>query len=376
MVKKSTMRKKRDENVFLRGSTWWIRYTFQGEQVRESSGSKIKEDAVNLLKEREGDIVAGRFRGLSRVTMGELLDDVEMDYRLNGFASLPQLLSRLKRLKPAFGRIRAAEFGSQHIERYRLRRIKDKTEPASINREIQVLSRAWSLALEHEKVARLLHFPMLSENNIRTGFLSVDQYQALLGKLPWYLKPLLIVAYHVPCRFGELTNLFLTQLDFEHSEIVLNPGETKNKEGRHMPMIGPMRETLLMQKAIRDEKFPDCPYVFFGEAGGRIVDIRKAWKTACKAAGVGEKTLFHDLRRSAARNMRRAGIPEHTIMKIAGWKTHSMFERYDIQDSLDLKRAAETMNEWLESTRTPHSVGNLAENDATAKISTPIKRSN
>src|SRR5215471_12823621 len=88
-----------------------------------------------------------------------------------------------------------------------------------------------------------------------------------------------------------------------------------------------------MQMAIRNEKFPDCPYVFFGEAGGRIVDIRKAWKTACKASGVGEKTLFHDLRRSAARNMRRAGIQEHTIMKIAGWKTRSMFKRYDIQDS-------------------------------------------
>src|SRR5215467_16292645 len=80
---------KRDENVFRRGSIWWIRYTFHGEQLRESSRSEIKQDALNLLKEREGDIAAGRFRGLSRVTVGDLLDDVETDYRLNGFASLP-----------------------------------------------------------------------------------------------------------------------------------------------------------------------------------------------------------------------------------------------------------------------------------------------
>jgi integrase len=131
-----------------------------------------------------------------------------------------------------------------------------------------------------------------------------------------------------------------------------------------------------MQKAIRDEKFPDCPYVFFGEAGGRIVDIRKAWKTACKAAGIGEKTLFHDLRRSAARNMRRAGIQEHTIMKIAGWKTRSMFKRYDIQDSRDLKQAAETMNQWLDSTRNQHPAGTLAEDGGAAKFSTPVKRCN
>ena len=133
------MPKKRDEKVFLRGSIWWIRYTFQGEQLRESSGSKVKEVALNLLKEREGDIAAGRFRGLSRVTVGDLLDDVETDYRLNGFASLPQLLSRLKSLKLAFGRIRAAEFGNRHIERYRLKRIKNEAKRATVNREIQIL---------------------------------------------------------------------------------------------------------------------------------------------------------------------------------------------------------------------------------------------
>jgi len=71
-----------------------------------------------------------------------------------------------------------------------------------------------------------------------------------------------------------------------------------------------MRECLLMQRSIRDQKFRDCPYVFFGRKGDRIVDFRKAWKSACRRAGVDEKLIFHDLRRSAARNMRRAGIPE------------------------------------------------------------------
>jgi integrase len=87
--------------------------------------------------------------------------------------------------------------------------------------------------------------------------------------------------------------------------------------------------------------------LFFGETGGRIVDFRKAWKSACRRAGLDENTLFHDLRRSAARNMRRAGVPEHTIMKIAGWKTPSMFRRYDIQDGRDIQRAGETMERWL-----------------------------
>src|SRR5215467_12712444 len=157
--------------------------------------------------------------------------------------------------------------------------------------------------------------------------------------------------YHVPCRRGELIDLLMTQLDFKANEIVLNPGETKNKEGRHMPIFGPMRQCLLMQKSIRDQKFGDCPYVFFGEKGDRIVDFRKAWKSACKRAGVDEKLIFHDLRRSAARNMRRADIPENTIMKISGWKTPNMFRRYDIQDGRDIRHAADIMENRLAEER-------------------------
>jgi integrase len=118
-----------------------------------------------------------------------------------------------------------------------------------------------------------------------------------------------------------------------------------------MPMFGPMRECLLMQKAIRDRKFPNCLYVFFGKKGDRIADFRKAWKSACRRAGIDEKLIFHDLRRSAARNMRRAGIPENTIMKIAGWRTPNMFRRYDIQDGRDIRQAAEIMEKRLAEER-------------------------
>jgi integrase len=341
------------KNIFRRGSIWWVRYSHDGHQIRESSGSNVFADADRLLKKRNGEVVTGKFAGLApeRITIGELLADVEQDYRDNVRKSLRQLLSRLKRLRPAFENIRAADFSSDYVKRYRSRRLQAGASRAAINREIEILARAWSLAQKCDppKVTRPFHFPMFEENNVRTGFLEDEQYQALHDALPAYLKPLLLVGYRVPCRIGELTNLLMTQLDFKGKEIVLNPGETKNRDGRRMPMFGPMRECLSMQKAIRDEKFPDCPYVFFGESGERIVDFRKAWKCACKRAGINEKTLFHDLRRSAARNMRRAGVPEHTIMKIAGWKTPSMFRRYDIQDGRDIQRAGETMETWIAS---------------------------
>ena len=109
---------------------------------------------------------------------------------------------------------------------------------------------------------------------------------------------------------------------------------------------------LVMQKSIRDARFPNCRYVFFSETGGRIVDFKKAWGIACGRAGA-PGLLFRDLRRTAARNMRRAGIPENVIMKITGWKTNSMFRRYDIIDGRNLKEAARKMEEHLSSLSTP-----------------------
>src|SRR5262245_497814 len=74
-------------------------------------------------------------------------------------------------------------------------------------------------------------------------------------------------------------------------------------------------------------------------AGARAMDLfRVTWASACRAARVAG-LLFHDLRRTAARNLRRAGIAEDLIMEIGGWRTNSVFKRYAIVSHSDLADA-------------------------------------
>ena len=85
-------------------------------------------------------------------------------------------------------------------------------------------------------------------------------------------------------------------------------------------------------------------FVFTRENNRRVRDFRKEWAKACSRAGCPD-LLFHDLRRTGARNLRRLGVSEGVIMKIGGWRTRSVFDRYNIVHESDLADAARRLDE-------------------------------
>lgn len=180
-----------------------------------------------------------------------------------------------------------------------------------------------------------------------------------------WLRALLEVAYSYGWRRGELLNLRVRQVDFVNRTIRLDPGTTKNGEGREVAMTKEVAELL---RASVDGKEPnDC--VFTREDGKAVKDFRGAWRNLCVRAGTGRwecrkcgaaltgdrcecsgtrkyvGLIPHDFRRSAAKALRRAGVSESVIMAIGGWKTPSMFRRYAIVSSADQRRAVEMLEQ-------------------------------
>jgi integrase len=140
-----------------------------------------------------------------------------------------------------------------------------------------------------------------------------------------------------------------SQVDLNQGVARLEAGETKNAEGRTVYLDAELRQIFEQQYEDRKKQKKLVPYIFPNKEGdGKIGDFRGAWKAACKKAGIG-KRIFHDFRRTAVRNMIRAGIPERVAMMISGHKTRSVFDRYNIVSDSDLQMAAKLQEEYLRS---------------------------
>ena len=349
--------------IARRGKIWWVQICVDGLVIRQSSKSEKYADAKKLRDKLLGQRERGELGGHNaRLSVDGLLNHFvkALAVRVRPDTLKIQSLVIDANLRPFFGKMKGDKITTSVLMAYREYRAKQltnkgsATSPSTINRELSLLRNCLRTAAHSTPpllpVTAIPRFPITNEDACaRQGFLDDAAFEKLIAELPGYLVALTVTAYNTGIRKGELLKMGWDQCDFDGDVLLLYRGETKSGKPRTLPMLGDMRAVLLQAKGDRDKNWPGCPWLF-SRLGEKIKDFRGAWEGACERVGLPELN-FHDLRRSGARNLSRAGVPEKVIMAITGHSSRAMFDRYNISSEEDLAEASVKLKAYRESKR-------------------------
>jgi integrase len=320
---------------------------------------------------------------MARKTVSELLEDLHTDYRLRNKDAY-NFLCDLRITKAVFGDHRAVDLTPAVVDKY-IEECQEKGRaPSTINHKTQLLGQAYRLAVERGELAREPKFRHLSEEGrAREGFFGEEDFKAIVSYLPDYLQDYALFGYIIGWRRRAISKL--EWKDVLDDVVLLRGPISKNRKPYQLPIDDEVGGIVERRLAARVE---GCPFVFHRD-GERILSFWKAWSTAavlaglgkfvcrhcgeqilarkcatCNARGIGRKRtdrknafaddaiyqgcLFHDFRRTAVRNLRRSGVHESVIMKMAGMETNAIFRRYNMVDLVDKREALRKRREFLD----------------------------
>lgn len=363
--------RKRTGSVQKRGNSFRIRYRDADGTRHEETIGPDRAEAQRQLAIRLGEIAKGApvSSKPNTVLFGELCDDVVTDYEVRGLSSGSDIEGRYRlHIIPYLGKKKAAQITFAMLNKYIQHRQSETPapQPGTINREMEAIQRAFMLALEGRKILAAPAIPKVKEHNVRTGFFTRAEIDKMCAMLEYPAREMVLLGFLTGWRYGEIAQLEWRNVDFAAGELRIDVGRDKNREGRVFPFTAELAELMIGLKEKRDGI---SPFVFARKRkGGRpgrktdpnatprnSIDIRVEWLHACHGAGLPcvvdaegrplkALRIFHDLRRSAAREMERQGVRKSVIKMLMGHKTDSMFNRYRIVDPEDLREAASTID--------------------------------
>jgi integrase len=327
-----------------------------------------REAAIEHVKSRQEELEKSfRLRKTvdpGTVAMDELFDDL--------LASVQHEPTRRnykwvldRHLRPYFGRILASELTVDHCRSYRaFRRTQagcggEPIKHTTINRDLSKVEMAFKIAVAAGKIHSLPpggcdFYKRPETENTRRVRLPDQYYEFFRDALHPALRCAFVVDYNIGRRAAELFRITWSQVDFEEECIYFE--RTKFGPGK-APFFDEMEKYLRQQKELRDQMYPACPFVFFwydyrsDKNGQQIRRFAGLWNKAVSALGKRLKKdgldpidlHFHDLRRSAHYQMRKAGIDAQTRRDIMGHESTSMDDRYTMIGDEDLQVAKEKM---------------------------------
>jgi integrase len=362
--------------IYKRGGVYWFSFVFNGKRVQESTKQANRKAAIDIESAHRTALAKGEVgiapKKREKRIVGDLLTALEENYKQAGKWT-SQNKSLLTRARSDFGSKSATALTAEDIEKYIARRRTEGARNSSINRISEVLRRAYKLAkltppdMEH----------LSEKDNVRTGFFSEAELALLVSHLPSNLQDFTKFAAACGMRKGEIAKLTWKMVEGDELRI---PGSIcKNRKDRVLPLTGEIAEIIERRRAAlpreKNGTVQMCEYIFHRD-GSPVAELRKSWASAAINAGLGimvckkcggqgpekyckkckiakryQGRLFHDLRRSAVRNMVQAGVSTQVAKKWSGHSSDSVFERYSIIITDDMREAQKQTEEYRKSQR-------------------------
>lgn len=304
------------------------------------------EEAKRILRRKLAEVDRGQpVSTPTRLTVRELLDDLEEDYRLKGRASIGRLKTARTHLEGFFEPSRKAlMIRGADLRRYLLHRTEEGAATLTVKYELAVFRRAFVIQQKLEVLDRIPVFPEFEAGASRDVYIPDGDHRAILADLDDPVSHLVTFLYWTGWRVGSrgsegALNLTWADVDWANGTLLVGNGSKTKKPGRFYFDAVPEVEALLRELRGRNEKW------VFARVDGRRLGYRfalDAFKQAQKAAGV-EGYRLHDYRRSVARRLEQGGIPRSTAMKITGHRTEHVFRQYAVAEDEDVRKALATV---------------------------------
>jgi integrase len=325
-----------------------------GRPCRISTGTDVKQEAQGFLRNLLTDADQGKpFIGdVSKITYGQLRAGLMQNYTEKGNRSLlvaadgTEFINGLKALDDHFGYesdekpgVPVTRITTDSARAFATKRLEEGVTNSTVNNSLKLLRRMLRIAHEDGKIHVVPKIRFYKANGARKEFLPREKFDELLGHLPIHLRSLITFLYYCGVRLGEALQIEWPQVDLDRAVIRIEDEQAKTGEARTVPLPD---DLIKMLQAVEDKRGS----VFDG------TNLRKAWNKACDACGLGKLEpidkqnnrrytglIVHDLRRSAIKNLMKAGVNERVAMAISGHKTRAVFDRYHIVDETDVLEA-------------------------------------
>ncbi len=229
------------------------------------------------------------------------------------------------------------------VDAFRTKRFAEKTRlgrapaPATLDKEVELLKRMLNYAERCGKIDRnpIAKASLLRRSNVRRSVIDEEAFARLLAAADEPLRPILLVAYDTGMRKAEILNLRWSAVDLQARTFRLYAEDTKTEEARTIYLT----ERVLGALRALPRAIADGPVFMNPSTGEAWKEIRFMFRRALRRAGLPTDLWFHDLRRSFVTNARRRGVAESVVMRLSGHKTRAVFDRYNVVEDADVRRA-------------------------------------